>query len=366
MFGKVVVKGDEREVDIVEIDERPDVEKGAVLTEVVQTNVCGSELHFWREEFPVPSGAVFGHEAVLEITELGDDVTSDSAGNRLSEGDLVVPVYFQQCGECRACSNGQFYACDLIRSTGEWMQPHHIAPHFRGTFATHYYIHPDQYFYKVPEGVPNEVAASANCALSQILFSVDHAGGITAGEEVIIQGAGGLGLHAIAVAKENGATVTVLEGAENRLEQAENFGADNVIDITDFESPGERIRRAQEVTGGGADLAIEVAGFPEVFDEGTRMIRSGGRYLEIGNISPNLSGEFTPANLTLNRITTYSVLFYQPWYLKRALEFLDAHIDDYPYESLLDAEFCLADAQQALEKSDQQAVTRATLVPERD
>jgi len=156
-YGKVVTLAGERETEIVEIDDKPDIEGEAILTEVIQTNVCGSEVHFWKGEFPVPNGSVLGHEAVLRVLEMGEEASTDSAGNRIQEGDIITPVYFKPCGECGGCSNGQFYACEVVKSMGEWMQPHSIPPHFRGTFATHYYVDPDQRFYKVPEEVTNHV-----------------------------------------------------------------------------------------------------------------------------------------------------------------------------------------------------------------
>lgn len=364
-YGKVVTLAGERETEIKEIEYKPDVEDDAVFTEVVQTNVCGSEVHFWKGEFPVPNGAVLGHEAVLRVEELGDDVTTDSAGNRVEEGDLVTPVYFQPCGECAGCSNGQFYACEVVKSTGEWMQPHSIPPHFRGTFATHYYINPDQRFYKVPENVPNHVAAGANCALSQVIFGLDRAN-LTQGETLLVQGAGGLGLNATAVAKETGAEVIVVEGAPGRIEHAKEFGADHVVDMNEYEDPGERIRRVQELSGGdGADVGIEVAGIPPAFKEGVSMLRNGARYVEMGNIATELTTEFSPAELTVKRINVKSLLFYQPWYLEKALDFLSRNADDYPYEDLLDAEFPLEEAQRALEGSAEQEFTRASLIPER-
>ncbi len=363
-YGKVVTLQGERETEIVEIDDKPEVEDGAVLTEVLQTNVCGSEVHFWKGEFPVPPGAVLGHEAVLRVIELGDDVDTDSAGERIEEGDIITPVYFQPCGECAGCSNGDLYACEIVKSTGDWMQPHSIAPHFRGTFGTHYYVQPDQKFYKVPEDLPNHVVASANCALSQIIFGFEQAG-LNQGETVLVQGAGGLGINSIAYAKESGCEVIVVEGADGRLERAKEFGADHVVDIKDFETSGERIRKVQQLTDGdGADVGIEVAGIPEAFVEGVGMLRNAGRYIEIGNISAQLKTEFSPADLTLNRIDVHSQLFYQPWYLKKAIEFLEDNADDYPYDDLLDATFPLEEAQTALEGSANQEFTRASLVPE--
>lgn len=363
MHGKVVTLAGEREVEVIGIESAPAVEPNAALAEVVRTNVCGSELHFWRGEMPMPDGAVLGHEAVLRLTELGAAIATDSAGEPIAEGDLVTPVYFQPCETCVACRNGQFHACELARATSEWMQPHHVPPHYRGTFATHYYLDPGQHFYRVPEGVPPTVAAGANCAISQVLFGLntvdlDHS------ESIVIQGAGGLGLAGTAVADATGAEVVVVDGVEERLRLASAFGADHVVDLRDYDTPGERARRVQELTGGdGADVGLEVAGVPEAFVEGPELIRTGGRYLEVGNISPGLTAEFAPAALTINRLTVHAQLLYQPWYLHQALGFLAEHGGDYPFGDLVAGEFPLEAAQTALEDGDDRSVTRASLVP---
>lgn len=366
MHGRVVTLAGDRSVEVVDIESAPEVESNAALTTVERTNVCGSELHIWRGEMPIPTGAVLGHEAVLRIEELGDDVETDGAGEPVSAGDLVTPVYFQPCQTCAACRNGQFYACDLMRSTGEWMQSHRVPPHYRGTFATHYYIDEGQYFYRVPESVPAAVAAGANCALSQVLFGLESAG-LRRGDSVVIQGAGGLGLAAAAVASVAGAHVIVIEGAAGRLDRASAFGADEVVDMREHETPGERARRVQELTDGdGADIGLEVAGVPSAFTEGPELLRNGGTYLEVGNISPGLTDDFPPASLTINRITVMAQMFYQPWYLKRSLDFLERHGDAFPFESLVDAEYPLDEAQRALEHSDDHRVTRACLLPDHD
>ncbi|MFP4591679.1 MAG: zinc-binding dehydrogenase [Halobacteriales archaeon] len=362
--GRVVALAGEREVEVVEVVEEPPIDPAAALAEVVRTNVCGSELHFWRGEMKVPTGIVLGHEALLRLDTLGEGLETDSAGEPVAPGDLVAPVYFQPCGECAACRNGQFDACDLVRTTGEWMQPHQVPPHYRGTFATHYYLFPGQHFYKVPAGVSPEAAAGANCALSQVLFGLDTVG-LRHDETVVVQGAGGLGLAASAVATAAGAEVILVERAPERLERAEAFGADHLVDMREYETPGERARRVQELTdGAGADVGVEVAGVPEAFVEGPELLRSGGRYLEVGNISPGLEAPFEPASLTVNRIDVHAQLLYQPWYLRRALAFLERHGDRFPFDDLVDAEYPLEDAQTALEDSDERSVTRASLVLE--
>lgn len=338
----------------------PEPEDGAILTETVRANVCGSELHIWSGEHPLIEQNVLGHEAICRVASLGDGVETDYAGNPISVGDLVVPTYFVTCGKCRYCGTGEFRLCE--NAYRHWSRPPEESPHFHGTFATHYYIHPDQYFYRVPDGLSEEIAASANCALSQVLCGIDKVG-VTWDDTVVIQGAGGLGLNAVAVANERGATTIVVDGVDARLEQARNFGADHVVDLREDATVEQRTDRVQELTDGyGADVAIEVTGVPSAFSEGIHLLREGGRYLEMGNIIPGRETEFDPGTLTRKSIDITSVMRYDPWYLQDALQFLESHESDYPFDQLLDAEFEIDDVDRALTRTEERSLTRASIV----
>ncbi|MCG7344796.1 zinc-binding dehydrogenase [Sporosarcina sp. ACRSL] len=346
----------------LEFKEYPIVEPtpGGVIVKVLQTNICGSELHIWKGLHPVIRSGALGHEMIGEIFALGEGVTEDFAGQPIKVGDRVVSAYFLTCRKCKPCQEGQFNLCENAYKF--WRLPTEQAPHFHGTFGTHYYIHPDQYFYKVPDEIRNNVAASANCALSQVYFGLET-GQVKAGETILVQGAGGLGLNAIAVAKEKNLRVIAVDAVDSRLEQAKQFGADEVISFTDYPTLEARVERVHELTdGAGVDVAMEVTGVPAAFSEGVHHIRVGGRYIAIGNISPGQTVAFDPGLLTRKAITIYPVLRYHPWYLKKSLDFLARNIDRYPFETLLDAEFKLEDIKGALDKSASREVTRATIV----
>lgn len=345
-------------VEIREYD-LPEVVPGAVLVKVTQSNVCGSELHIFRGHHPQIKRGILGHEMIGRIAQLGAGVTHDYAGNPVQEGDRIVAPYFLTCRRCRACREGHFHLCENAYKF--WSKPPEEWPHFHGTFSTHYYVHPDQYFYKVPDNVPDRTAASANCALSQVYFGIDKAG-LRAGETVVIQGAGGLGLNASAVAKERGARVIVIDSVPGRLARAREFGADVVIDMNEYRTPEARAARVQELTGGwGADVGMELTGVPAAFAEGISLVKPGGRYVSIGNISPGQLTPFDPGLMTRRSIQIISLVRYDPWYLYKALQFLEATQHKYPFDSLLDAEFTLDQIQEALEKSANREVTRATI-----
>src|SRR5439155_13067199 len=103
-------------------------------------------------------------------------------------------------------------------------------PHFHGPYAEYYYLRPNHFVFKVPDDLSDALVAPANCALSEVIYGWQQAG-LRFGDTVAIQGAGGLGLNAAAVAKDMGAgRVIVIDRLAARLELARRFGADEVID----------------------------------------------------------------------------------------------------------------------------------------
>jgi threonine dehydrogenase-like Zn-dependent dehydrogenase len=359
-FGKVVNLKGAHDLEFLEY-KIPTPGPDGVTTEVVQANICGSEIKLWEGELADVAGGVIGHEGLCRITELGKEVTTDSAGQPVEEGDLVAPVYFQVCEHCSACLRGELHLCQNAYENynldpDEW-------PHFHGTFATHYYIHPGQHFYKIPEGIDPSVAAAANCALSQVFFGIDQVG-IEYGDTVVVQGAGGLGLNAIAVANEKGAKTILVEGVEDRIELGREFNVDHVVDLREHMSPSNRAEKIRELTDGiGADVVVEVAGVAEVFSEGINYLRTGGRYLGIGINTPGHPIEFDPARLTRKAISTTSMVRYEPWYLHKSLSFISDNYNVYPYEDILDKTFALDNVEDGLRESGDRSVIRAALKP---
>jgi threonine dehydrogenase-like Zn-dependent dehydrogenase len=227
MKGRLAALVGPKQIEIREYS-LPSVEKGAVLTRVLRSNLCGSELHIWRWAHPLIKNAVMGHEMIAQVETLGEGVETDFAGVAIKPGDRVVAPYYLTCLKCAACARGDLNMCQ--NAYRWWSQSPDTSPHFTGTFATHYYIQPGQFFYKVPEELPSSIVAGANCGLSQVIFGLEKAG-LSSGEHLVIQGAGGLGLYATAVAKEKGAIVTVLDGIPSRLELAKDFGADYTLNL---------------------------------------------------------------------------------------------------------------------------------------
>jgi len=347
--------------------EVPAPEPGAIVVRILQANICGSDLHFWQGRIDLvalgrPMPVVLGHEAVGVVEALGDGVETDANGAPLAPGDRVAWRYFQPCGRCRSCTSGRTRACQqnhLFLSQGRSAdQP----PFFVGPMATHHVIPPGQVVFRVPNGVPNAVAAAANCAVAQAIQTLDVAG-LRMGESVVVQGAGGLGLFACAVAKAAGASpVVVLDALPERLELAKAFGADVTLDLTGLPDARSRVRAVRKETDGGADVVCEFVGRPDAVAEGIGMVRPGGRYLECGCVHAGASIPFDPSQVTLLSRTIIGLICYEPWALREALSFLDR--TEGPWDRLTPTLYPLSDVDRAFADATAQRVPRATVVPE--
>ncbi|MFZ0889064.1 MAG: zinc-binding dehydrogenase [Candidatus Binataceae bacterium] len=368
MKGKAaVLKGFRQPYEIQEFPV-PEVAPGAILIKVSMANICGSDLHIWRGDLPLPippEGTIFGHEMTGRVAKLGAGVTTDSIGDSLKEGDRVVYCYFNPCGKCYQCLQGHRAACP--NKLSNMMGSIKEAPYFRGAFAEYYYLQPGMFIFKVPDSLSDELVAPVNCALSQVIYGLIQAG-LRFDDTVVIQGAGGLGLNAIAVAREMGAgQIIAIDGVPSRLELAKQFGADVTIDLTKA-GEGERIGRVMALTKGrGADLVCELVGLPSVVPEGLMMVRMGGTYLEIGNISMGRSVPIDPSALVWGNKKIVGVLMYDPWVIPKALDFLERTRDRYPIGKVLSHKFPLAKINDAfsqaewLDRQTDVAITRAAI-----
>jgi len=344
----------------------PEPGPGAILIKMRRANVCGSDLHMWRGDVDLaamgmPMPVILGHEMVGAVAKLGEGVVTDSAGQPLAEGDRVVYRYFVPCGRCRTCLSGDDAACPAAYMTV--VTPCDFPPHFRGAYAEYYYLIPNQTVFKVPDDLSDEIVAPANCALSEVIYGLEKVK-FSFGETIAIQGAGGLGIYATAVAKEMGAAkVIVIDGIEGRLKLAKAFGADEIIDMREFKEPADRVMRVKELTGGwGADVVAELVGFPHVIPEGLDMLGNQGRYLEIGNVSPMKYFELDPFSIVTSCKSIHGVALYTAEALKKAIDFLSRTKDRYPFEKILSRSYPLEKINKAFEDHDKGLVTRASIV----
>ena len=364
MKGKIAFLKGNKTFGFVE-KELPQPEEDALLVKVLCTNICGSDVKNWAGGSSVGTAgdraACQGHEFVGEICKAGAGVTTDSCGRPVKEGDRVAAPYYITCGECAACRKGRYDLCE--NAYIHLGQDPEVWPYFGGTFATHYYLHPNQKFYKLPDTLPTELAAGANCAFSQVYYALDRAE-LQAGETLLIQGAGGLGLYASCIAKEKGARVIIMDGVKNRLTLAKEFGADEIIDLSEVSGLPERLALVKELTGGkGPDVALEVTGHADAFEEGIRHLSVMGRYLVIGINSTAVSAPVSPGYITRKALTVYGVVRYLPEYLDKSLQFLDQHQDKYPFRVFSEQTFSLEELEDALRLSAERKIARAVIRP---
>lgn len=342
----------------------PDPEPGAMVVRITRANVCGSDLHIWRGDgllglMARDDGRIIGHEMTGVIHALGHGVERDWAGLPLAEGDRVVYQYFAPCGRCRSCLRSMTEAC--ARSFKVLQGKPTVFPHFRGAYADYFYLTPQMAVFKVPERVADTMVAGVNCALAQVVMGLErvHVG---LGDRVVIQGAGGLGLYAIAVARDRGAAqIVVIDGIEDRLALARRMGADETVDLRELASPDERIARVRELTDGGADVVCELVGRADAIAEGLQMVALGGRYLEIGTFYLGSTVAVDPGLLVTRNIRLEAVASYDAGSLQQALAFLDRHVDDLPLDQVL-VDYPLEAIDDAFADQDAGRVTRASIV----
>jgi D-arabinose 1-dehydrogenase-like Zn-dependent alcohol dehydrogenase len=345
----------------------PEPEPGAILIRVTRANICGSDIHIWRGDIDIaalgaPLPMILGHEMTGTVAKLGEGIFTDSAGQPLAVGDRVVYRFFFPCGRCPACLKGQDEACPMAPLSV--YSPSEQPPHFLGAYADYYYLRPNHTVFKVPDDVTDDMVSPANCALSQVIYGLERVG-VGFGETIVIQGAGGLGLNATAVAKDMGATkVIVIDGIDERLELAKAFGADELIDMKEFNTPQDRIQKVKDITGGwGADVVVEVAGYPYVVPEGIAMLASRGRYLAMGTINMGMTYEADPSLIVMGNKSIVGVMLYSPNTLKKALDFLSRARDKYPFNKISSRPYPLEEINNAFMEQEKGLVTRSTIAP---
>jgi threonine dehydrogenase-like Zn-dependent dehydrogenase len=163
-----------------------------------------------------------------------------------------------------------------------------------------------------------------------------------------------------------GAQVMVIEGIEQRIDLARRFGAEEIVDMKEYPEAEDRVRQAQSLTDGyGADVVLEVSGVPAAFVEALQLVRPGGRVIEIGNVSVGKEHEVSlaPGLITRKTISVRGFVRYQPWYLHKALRFLERKHEDHPFDELTDEEYALKDVGRAIERAEAKRVARPAVVP---
>ncbi len=256
----------------------PDLKGGEVLARIRCATICGSDLHsfFGRRHSPIPS--VLGHEMVGEVVAIGPNGDRVFHGAPLKLADRVTWSTVWSCGECFYCRHGLRPKCERLFKFGH--EEINSDRSLIGGMTKHCWLPESIAIFRVPQSVPDFVASPANCATSTIAAVFRYAGAVK--DEIVVHGAGMLGLTTYAMAAAAGASqVIVLEPDPRRREKVLQFGASLALESS--LAPTAILANVKELTGGrGVDAGLEFAGYPESIEPGVTLLRMGGRFLMAG------------------------------------------------------------------------------------
>lgn len=340
--------GPGRPLEIIDVRVPRELEPGAILVRMSAASICATDVHAWdgsssfaEDEFP----SILGHEMTGRVAR-SEGRTHDSIGAPLREGDRIVWTH-GFCGRCVNCVVENERTLCLERR--RWHGAATEFPYLTGGFAEYGYVFPTSGCVRVPDDIPDEVAAAASCALRTVIHGLDRVGALDDRHRVVIQGSGPLGLFALARVVTGGpADPIVIGGPARRLGLARAWGAAHTIDIAETPDPAERHARVMDWTDGlGADVVIEVSGAPAAFAEGFAMLRRGGRYLVIGQ----LHGEtipFAPSDIVRKHARIVGTASAAVQHYHRALQFMRRHADRFDWTAMISNRYPLERINEAM------------------
>jgi len=270
-----------------------------VLIRVRYAGICGTDLHTYKwdewSQRRIKLPLIMGHEFMGEVCQSGENAGSFRLGQRVSaEGHIT-------CGLCRCCKNGQAHICTDVKIIGVDMD---------GSFAEYVCV-PEKNVWPVHDRIPDRYAA-----LFDPIGNAMHAvmKNPVSMKTVLITGAGPIGLFAISIAKENGASkIIVIEPNPFKKVIALKSGADAVF------SPDEDylMNKILEVTGiDGPDVFLEMSGYLSSIRLGMDILCNGGTAILLGipsrEIPLNIAEEIVFKGITIHGITGRRM--YETWY----------------------------------------------------
>ncbi len=326
--------------------------------------ICGTDVHLWKGELPIALPVILGHETVGRIEAIGEGVDKDWSGETLQVGDRVTWNPGLTCGTCYYCAEKKIPTRCVNRRAYGISQPCSSAPHFLGGYAELHYLRPRSTVFKLPPDLPTESVIGAGCALNTALHGIERTG-IGLRDIVVVQGAGPVGIAALATAKSAGASQVIVIGApKHRLEMARRFGADHIIDIDQVRTPADRIAVVRELTRGyGADVVLECVGMPAAVVEGMEMCRDGGKYLILGHYCDAGTVAWNPHVVTRKQLSVFGSWSSEPRHMKMAIEFLRTTQKQFPFADMVSHRFSLNETNEALETSASGRATKSVIIP---
>jgi Zn-dependent alcohol dehydrogenase len=261
-----------------------DPQQNEIMVKIVASGVCHTDLAFIKGEMPAPMPVVMGHEGAGVVEKVGPGVTT------VGVGDHVLMMVAFSCGKCRYCVEGRPTRCvenlpiqmmaslpgGGTRLTKDGQQVNHVFG--LAAFAEHAVVH-ERSVVKIRQDAPLEKLCLMGCGITTGLGAAINTTGMKAGESVVVYGCGGVGLSAIMGAKLSGAgKLIAVSRSDRKLEKAKELGADYVVKAGAEDPP----TKVKELTGGGADYAIEAVGKADVMMQAFASIHSGGKCVIAG------------------------------------------------------------------------------------
>jgi alcohol dehydrogenase len=325
--------------------ELPEIGPDDALLRVELAGVCGTDAKIYTGKLDAPLPMVLGHEILGHIEAVGETA---AARYGVSEGDRVLVEGSIPCWACGSCLSGRYRFCRSQRGYGTKMalaQP----PGLWGAMAEYMYMAPGSILHRIPADISPRVAILAGPIANGIQWLRTH-GGLSIGQDVVIQGVGPQGLAAIPVARECGArtvTVTGLSSDGARLALARELGADATI-VADTDDVVEQVR---DLTDGRlADLVLDVTGSPAAIRASTDLVREAGTLVLAG-----LTGKDVLTPLAID-VLVWREIRVQGVYIKGAdaveagIRFLGSKLDRYAaLERVVSHVYDLADAEAAIQ-----------------
>lgn len=316
---------------------RPVLGPGQALVRVSLATICGSDLHTVQGHRETPTPTVLGHEAVGVIEEVSAQAPPD--GNA-RVGDRVVWGIAASCGACYYCASGLPQKCASGRKYGHLRLSEEHA--LSGCLATHVHLLCGSWLARVPETLPDRLAAPAACAVATTGAAM-RAGGLIRGRTLVVSGLGMLGLIACAMGHGAGASEVIgVDPASARRGLAGAFGASAAVAP---EEAGEAILAA--TSGRGADVALEMSGSPEGVARALSLLRLGGTCVLVGSTHPQPPLALTSEDIVRRCLTIRGQHNYRPLDLVNAVAFLDREQGRYPFGELVSGAFALEDVNSA-------------------
>ena len=314
----------------VRLEDVPVPEPGPkeVLVEIRAVGVCGSDVHYYEEgrigSFVVREPLILGHESMGTVVALGEGATKHEIGERVTL-EPGVPD-----GTCRECRAGRYNLCPNVRFFA--------TPPIDGAFTNYVSIHEDFAF-----SLPDELSDNAGALMEPLSVGIwaCKKGKVTAGDHVLVTGAGPIGLLAMQVAFAQGATeVTVTDVADERLEIARRLGATRSLNVA-----GEPLDEA----GVEADVLIECSGNERALGDGIRRVRPAG-YVVVVGMGPNEETSVPLAYIQTREITLTGTFRYANTYPTAIDLAATGKVD---LDAMVTSHYGLADTETALQASRQ-------------